>query len=212
MQLHSRPVGTDYCTVGRSVGLTAWCSRLTVKKGTKCSSSFVGKTAMKRLTAGLMVMAIILALAVPNAFSPSPALGYATAFIFLAFGVAFLVSPAPLAAGKWQRTTPDGTSVTFQRYHLTDPSVTIELVKNAARIIVKADTGTARDGGVLFGRVRAVERCGFTENIIADPGFSPSEGDLFSVRVATDKNGLKITNLRGLASATWLVEGDYRRT
>jgi hypothetical protein len=105
--------------------------------------------------------------------------------------------------GTWKRTAGDHT-LTFE----IKPGVMhVVVAANGNTIEADVDYAITKDG-VLFGRISKVIKRG------ADDG--PSEGDLFSFKLALDKDRLLVSDLRGTGpnedpGVKQLVEGDYEK-
>lgn len=102
--------------------------------------------------------------------------------------------------GTWTRTA--GTAkITF---HIHKSSLRCTLEEGERQLTVEADYSVSKDG-VLFGRVRQVEKKGF-EN-------APEVGALFSFRFQQKGNILTISDLQppaGDGQAQQVIEGDYQ--
>jgi hypothetical protein len=101
--------------------------------------------------------------------------------------------------GTWTRSE-GGVKVTFEfkKHYLT-----CSLAEGDKKIKCTADYGVTKDG-VLFGRIRKVEKKGFEEG--------PKEGVLFSFRFALKDGTMTISDLNapGNGDAKRIVEGDYK--
>jgi hypothetical protein len=133
--------------------------------------------------------------------------------LIMALGIVVLLGSVLLAAedekgkakkpvGTWKRTVGDN-SVTFE-IQADTLKCTIGLSGNS--IEVEADYSVSKDG-VLFGRISKVTKKG------TDGG--PSEGDLFSFKVAVDKDTMTTSELKSSAGdvgdAKELFEGEYKK-
>jgi len=109
-------------------------------------------------------------------------------------------APAKKPIGSWKHTVGDNT-VTF---HFT-PEIARTVVEAGGNTIeVEADYGISKDG-VVFGRIFKVKKGG-------DEG--PSEGDLFSFKVAVDKNTLTLSDVKTANDSPevkQLLQGEYQR-
>jgi hypothetical protein len=103
--------------------------------------------------------------------------------------------------GSWKRTAGDNT-VTF---HFGPDTVRTVVDANGNTLEVEADYGMSKDG-VVFGRIFKVTKKGIDEG--------PSEGELFSFKIAIDKETLTISDFKTQnenESAKQLVQGEYHK-
>jgi len=130
----------------------------------------------------------------------------AAGIVFLSFSISF-AEEAPRGnikyLGAWKRTAGDHT-LTFE---IKPRTMHILVAANGDTIEAEADYAITKDS-VLFGRIGKVIKKG------ADDG--PSEGDLFSFKLALDKDRLIVSDLRGTGpnedpGVKQLVEGEYEK-
>ena len=129
----------------------------------------------------------------------------------LALGMVVLLAGAALAyadteggkkpLGTWKRSAGD-TTITFE---FKGDSVRCTIVTGDNSMDVSADYGLTKDG-VVFGRVNKVTKKGMEGG--------PSEGDLFSFRVAVEKEAFTLSELKAQDAGDdvkQLFEGEYKK-
>jgi phage baseplate assembly protein gpV len=125
----------------------------------------------------------------------------ATAILFVAVAGAQSDPPSEPTTGTWTRNV-DGVDVTFD---IQPKSLLVTFSKDNAKVAIAADTGITKEG-VVFGRVRSVERSG-PDIIFGASDEKRKEGDLFSFHTSVTKNVLIVSDVRGCSSGKYLVEG-----